>query len=135
MQNDNTLMSVINQMMYTLGASCQSGNSQACNGYNYVQSAGNYMMSASNACSMGDRNACNAYAQGYQQLNQDYALFSRQYAGAGMPQPGGSPGYNSTHEQRMRDIQNFGANNTKQWQNNMNRMDRNHDAFMNSLRN
>lgn len=137
MQNDPALIQAVNQMAMTLGNACQMGDQASCQNYNYIMQNANAMMGASNACQGGDQMACNYYGQYYQQMDYDYGVFSQQFSAgmAAVPPGGGVNPLGATHQDRMDAIQNFGAQNTQNWQTHMNQMEQNHQTFMNQIGN
>ena len=128
------------QQMYTLfQTGCQMQNPAACDAMNLVAQRGQFMQQAGAACQQGNSEACQAYQQlaadtdsSYQQLSQQ--VQASNYGG----QPGGYDGQGlagqTTHEQRMQAIQQFGAQNTANFNSRMQAADRQQEQFLSTLR-
>lgn len=134
MQNDQGLLQAINQMAYTLGGNCQGGIQASCQAYNYIMTNANSMSQASNACQQGNGQGCQYYAMYYRQMETDFNTFSQSMQSSGPQYGGGSSALGSTHQERMAAIQNFGAQNTQNYQQRMNQMDNNQAQFLGSIR-
>jgi len=48
-QQDPQVVQALNEMVYAFGVNCQSGNPQACQSANYIQSYGGQMLQAGGA--------------------------------------------------------------------------------------
>lgn len=121
----------LQQLSLVFGNLCQMGNPQGCQASQYVQQGANYLQQAGMACQQGNPQACQAYQQGAAEVHANYMQVAQQLqaAGYGGGGDGGNGGYvdplGQTHEQRMQAIQNFGAQNTQNFNNRMAAMDRN----------
>jgi hypothetical protein len=134
MEYDQQLNFALQDMLNSFGYACQNmGDPNACSSFNYVQSAANYMVGASNACLQGNQDGCNAYATAYQDMSATYASYSQAVYGNQMPDTtaGVAPidPLGATHDDRMAAISNFGAANTEAFNNRMAAMDTNAAAF------
>lgn len=137
MQNDQLLLQAINTMAYTLGGNCQSGIQASCQAYNYIMNNAGSMSQASDACLQGNQQGCQYYVMYYRQMETDYNTFTQSMQSSGGGQYAGTGGVNplgETHQDRMNAIQNFGAQNTQNYQQRMDQMDRNQQSWMNSQR-
>lgn len=131
-QPDPQVVGALNEMIYTAGLMCQSGDQQACWSMNYLQQFGNQMMQAGAACQAGNNEGCYFYQQAYGELSQGYQMMQQQMAMAQSMQV--PQGYGTTHQQRMQAIQDFGAANTAAWQQRQQLNDQSHQRFIESIR-
>lgn len=120
------------------GQQCQMGNPQGCAMASQLQQSGNYLEGAQFACQNGDPHACQALQQGAQQIGsmhqqvmavQNGGSFDGIESGYAPPAP-----TQDTHQQRMQAIQDFGTQNTQQFQQRMIQQDATHQNFLNSIR-
>lgn len=132
-QQDPQVVQALNEMIYAFGVNCQYGNQQACQSANYIQSYGGQMLQAGNACQFGNQQACQFYQQAYYELSGVYSQFQQQQwaAQAMQKQP---QGYALSHQQRMQQIQQFGAQNTANWNRQQAANDAAHQRFIESIR-
>lgn len=90
MQYDQGLNFALQDMLNAFGYACQNmGDQNACNGYNYVQGAANYMVGASDACLQGNAQACDAYAGAYAQMSATYQSYAQAAYAGQAPDPNG----------------------------------------------
>lgn len=130
---DPQVVQALNEMLYAHGVACQYGQQESCWSANYVQQYGQQMLQAGNACQYGNQQACQFYNQAYNDLSGAYSQFQQQqWAAQAMQQQ--PQGYGSTHAQRMQAIQNFGAQNTANWNQRQAVNDANHQRFIESIR-
>ncbi|MDO9526761.1 MAG: hypothetical protein Q7J57_14690 [Gemmobacter sp.] len=138
---DPQVVQALNELVQIHGGLCQQGNPQACQMLQSVQSHGSMMLNAGYDCqTQGNAQACAWYQQAYAMLSQTYAQtqqammqgqFSAAQTGA---QYGGGQMPGSTHEDRMRQIQNWGQERLQWGADSSARMDRQHQQFMQTLR-
>lgn len=130
---DPQVVQALNEMIYAFGVNCQYGNAQACQSANYIQGYGGQMLQAGTACQYGNQQACQFYQQAYYELSGVYSQFQQQqWAMQAMQQQ--PQGYGLTHQQRMQQIQNFGAQNTANWNARQAANDAAHQRFIESIR-
>lgn len=134
MEYDQGLMQALNSMYGYYGNSCQMGDQNGCYAVSYLNDVSNYMMGASNACLQGNQMGCQAYMQVYQQVSNDYGMFNQQMAGMQQQQPYDPNAFAMQHQQNMQDIQNWGAQNTQDFNNRMAADTAQHERFMQTLR-
>ena len=90
MQSDQNLNFALQDMLNAFGYACQTlGDQNACNGYNYVQGAANYMVGASDACLQGNTQACDAYGSAYAQMSATYQSYAQAAYAGQAPDPSG----------------------------------------------
>ncbi len=127
-RNDSQAIGAFDQMIAAFSGACQAGDAQACGNAAYIRNGADFMLGASDACEAGTPDACDAYANGYRQLNQDYAMFSQSpYA-----QMAQAPA--TTHQERMDDIARAGAQSTATFDDRMRQMDVDQQRFLETLR-
>jgi hypothetical protein len=133
---DPQVVNAINEMIGALSQGCNYGNSAACNAVVLLQQQAHFMLSAGYDCSQrGDQQACAFYNQNYGQLEQAYNELSMIMQNGGLVQnTGGGQGMGLTHEQRMQQIHDFGAQNTANFQARQATMDQNHQNFLATIR-
>ena len=131
---DPQVVQALNELYYVHSANCQYGNQESCWAAQYVQQRGGQMIQAGQACQyQNNQQACNFYNNAYSELSTAYnAMQQSQWAQQAMQQPGA--GLGTTHEQRMAEIQNWGAQNTANWNAQQATNDANHQRFIESIR-
>ncbi len=130
---DPQLYSMLEQMISYVSYGCQMGNPQACANVQLMQVEAQNLIQAGQYCMQtGDQNACGYYQNGVVQAQMAYS----QMAGQMQPPPAYDPTnpLGATHEERMQAIQQFGQTNTQNFNNRMQQMDRNHQQFLDYLR-
>ena len=133
---DPQVLQALNELVMVYGNACQNGNPQACQMVQNVQQQGGTMLNAGYECQAnGNQQACQFYQYSYGQLEQAYtatqqAMMQGQFQA---PQPGYSDG--TTHAQRMQQIQNWGQQRLEWGRQQQQMSDRNHQQFMENLRN
>ena len=131
MQNaDPGVVGAFQQLLQVYGSACQSGNGQACTVYRALDQEAAATLNAGYNCQMGDQQACSYYQYAVGQLQMAYA--QTQQALAAAQQSGGGMGL--SHEQRMQQIQAWGAQRNQAFQQRMQRMDQNHQSFIEMIR-
>ena len=135
---DPQVVQALNELAMVYGNACQSGNQQACWMAQNVQSQGGMMLNAGYECQVnGNPQACAFYQNAYAQLSQAYAATQQAMTQGQKQQP--APGYGgqmgTTHAERMQQIQNWGQERLQWGQQQQQMMDRNHERFMETLRN
>lgn len=130
---DPQVVQALNEMLYAHGVNCQYGNQDSCWTANYIQQYGSQMLQAGNACQYGNQQACAFYNQAYQELSWAYGEFQQQqWAAQAMQQQ--PQGYALSHQQRMQQIQQWGAQNTANWNARQAANDASHQRFIESIR-
>lgn len=137
MEYDQRLNAALQEMLFNFGNACQMmGDPGSCGGYDYVMQAANYMAGASNACVMGNPDACQAYAWAMGDISIVYIQYSQAFGLEQAPIQDGSLGMvdplGETHADRMDAIAQFGANNTAAFNQRMEQMDNNQAQWMSS---
>ncbi|MAY87938.1 MAG: hypothetical protein CML02_14620 [Pseudooceanicola sp.] len=135
---DPPVVQALNELAMVYGNACQMGNQQACWMAQNVQSQGGMMLNAGYECQVnGNPQACAFYQNAYAQLSQAYAATQQAMTQGQKQQP--APGYGgqmgTTHAERMQQIQNWGQERLQWGQQQQQMMDRNHERFMETLRN
>jgi hypothetical protein len=136
MQNDPALLRAIGEMTSLLEPGCYNGAPAACEAYHRIAGNAQGMAEASRACEAGQAVGCASYLQFYRLMDTDYAAYLRgvqmNAGGWNAPQPGNPLG--STHEDRMRAIENFGQVNADEFRRRMDEMDRSQGNFLGTIR-
>lgn len=134
---DPQVVQAINEMIQVLGQGCNAGNGPACNAIPVLQQQAHLMLSAGYDCqARGDQQSCQFYNQNYWQLSDAYQQMSyavqqgRLLSAYGQP----GPGMGLSHAERMQQIHNFGIQNQMNFQARMQRMDSNHQQFLEYIR-
>jgi hypothetical protein len=118
-------------MSMAYGGACQMGDQQACAAFRYIQDISGFLMYTNEYCVQGVQQACIDFQQAYGQLDYDYGQFSAYYQPqAPMPQGGTVNPLGATHEERMQNIQNWGAQMQAQGAANSALLDQRHADFM-----
>lgn len=127
-------VSMLQQMAGAAQQWCQMGNQAACQFPGMFQQRAQYIQQAGAYCQQGWQEACQAYQQQAMEVGQMY----QQMAGVGQQQQAGGYDPNNpiapTHDQRMGYIQQWGAQNTQNFNNRMRAMDEAHQRYMSTLR-
>ncbi|MEZ5715823.1 MAG: hypothetical protein R3D85_12000 [Paracoccaceae bacterium] len=136
MNADPQVVQAINEIAYVYQLYCSSGSAQACNALPMIQQGAQETLMLGQNCQMGDQNACATYQEqlwelqaAHSQAMVDFQQLQTAQYGGGL---GADPGL--THEQRMQQIQQWGAQNTANFNSRMEQMDRNHQSFLEMLR-
>lgn len=133
--DDPQVVQAINEVAFVYQSFCNNGNMQACNMGPMIQQGGQETLALGRNCQMGDQAACSSYQEHLMELQAAHSqavnayqqLQSAQYAGQGA-------GDGLTHQQRMQQIQQWGAQNQANYQSRMQQMDRSHQQFLDMLR-
>lgn len=134
---DPQVVQAINEIVFALGQGCNVGNAQACNAIPLIQQQAHAMLSAGYDCqTQGNQQACSFYQQNLWQLQEAYTQVQMAAQQGHLMQQYGAPsqGMGLTHEQRMQLIHNFGAQNTANFNQRMQQTDRNHQQFIDMIR-
>ena len=133
---DPQVVQAINEIITVLGQGCNMGNGPACNAIPMFQQQAHMMLSAGYDCRMGNQQACGFYQQNLWQLRDAHTQVQYAANQGRLMQQYGQPtdGMGLTHEQRMQQIHNFGAQNTANFNARMQQMDTNHQKFIEMIR-
>lgn len=134
---DPNLAMALDQMISFVWQGCQMGDQMSCQNVQAMQAQAQNLIAAGQYCwQTNDPNACAFYQTGYQQAQMAYMQMSQASGGQMMATPGYNPGnpLGATHEDRMANIANWGAQNTANWNSGQAQIDANHNAFLNSIR-
>jgi hypothetical protein len=130
---DPQLVVMFEQLMSFYAMNCQMGDQNACLGYEAAGQQGIAMLNASYDCvAANNQMACNFYQQSAQQL-MGATQQVQQFMGGGLDPSAVNP-LGATHQDRMANIEAWGAQNTANWQDRMTTMDTNHNAFIDMIR-
>lgn len=109
---------------------CQMGDQAACRFPQDMMARSQYLQRAGAYCQQGWQEACGAY----QQQAQEVGMMYQSFAAAMQAQAGTANPMGATHEQRMGYIQQWGAQNTQNFNDRMRAMDDAHQRYMSTLR-
>ena len=134
------MIGAIQQMMASFQPGCQMGDGNACGAMSYIGGMANQMDMAIGACQSGNAQACNDFNQLYATMSSEYGRWSQANGmSAGPMATEVAPNYDPnnvlgpTHQDRMSAIEQFGAQNTENFNNRMSQMDGTQSQFLGML--
>lgn len=132
---DPMVVQAINEIIYVYQLYCNAGEMQACNTLPMIEQGAQETLALGQNCQMGDQAACSTYQEHLWELQGAHSQAMVSYNQLQAAQSGGQSGdMGLTHEQRMQQLQQWGAQNQANHDYRMQQMDQSHQQFIEMLR-